>query len=150
MSNAATAWPRPTSLRRTRLPIKPVPPNTSIFIAITLLVWPPDQGGVPCRAVRHWRSFPSILVALIVLVSVPAVRAQTSAAWPTAPGGDNLVRPAFWDDMPGATAADGSVRLDGEGAAEPVVSPSGPRLDATGDFRLVATVQATSPDLAVL
>jgi hypothetical protein len=98
-------------------------------------------------------------VAVWVLVAVLLVQASAGAdpllarsaeQWLPAAGGANLVRPAFWEGLAGATAADGAVSIETQDGASPLVDRFGPRVHASGDFRLVANLQAETPGLAAL
>lgn len=92
------------------------------------------------------------LVATATFLSTGAAAAQTAAvAWRTAPGGADLTRPVFWEALPWATADSGHVRIDGQAdPARPLVDQVGPRIDARGDFRLVASLQAATDSVAAI
>ena len=87
-------------------------------------------------------------MVLRLLLAFLALVAQPATTWTPADGGSNLTRPAFWEGMPGASAADGKVTFSpAEDSTPLVVDRYGPRLDVAGDFRVAASLQADTPDL---
>jgi hypothetical protein len=83
-----------------------------------------------------------VLIGLLLAQSAPQ-------SWVTAPGGDNLVRPVFWESVTGVTADGGHVTVQGSDAGL-VVDTYGPRIPSNSDFGIEATLQATTADLATL
>src|SRR5712691_4861338 len=90
------------------------------------------------------------LLALCVGFLLTTVAPVSAEQWTSVPGGSNLVRPVFWEGLSGVSAADGIVVLDGQPDAGLLIDRYGPRLDSSGDFRLVTTLQASTDGLAVI
>jgi hypothetical protein len=76
------------------------------------------------------------------------VLCMLSALPARAAGSTSLVREAFWADRNDATLVDGVLRIDGTG--EERVEPNGARLVVDGDFRVIATLQASTDGVAAL
>jgi hypothetical protein len=85
-----------------------------------------------------------------LLLTLAPVSAEPAAQWTAVVGGSNLVRPVFWEGLSGVSATDGIVIVDGQPGAGLLIDRYGPRLDASGDFRLVTTLQARTDGLAVI
>jgi hypothetical protein len=85
-----------------------------------------------------------------LVTTLAPVSAEPAAQWTTVIGGSNLVRPVFWEGLSGVSATNGIVIIDGQPDAGLLIDRYGPRLDASADFRLVTTVQASTDDLAVI
>jgi WD40-like Beta Propeller Repeat len=96
---------------------------------------------------------PRIVLAILTVLlsaSAPTASAQPAPHWIGAAGGSSLLRPAFWEGFPNASASSGRLTLEAPNSSMPVISRYGPRLDVAGDFRVVATLQAATDGLAVL
>jgi hypothetical protein len=93
---------------------------------------------------------PRLIVSVLLALLVSVGTASADAAWVTAPGGDNLVRPAFWEAYANATPNGTTLTLAGSPDGSLSVDRYGPRLRVSGDFGVVASLEAASGDPAML
>ena len=93
----------------------------------------------------------SLALLFLASVALPApLAAAPVAQWQVVSGGANLAAPVFWEAFPGAQVSGGVVSIDGRADSALVLDRWGPRLTVAGDFRLVATLQASAPGVARL